>query len=103
MKVILFLIKLPFKILALSVVTVLTVAVWFAVFITSFSSIIFNLFAGICFVTAVLGYMTGVCSGSEARICLISGFVRFVILHVAGVAIIGVDGVNLALWDFIKS
>ncbi len=103
MKVILFLIKLPFKILVLPVVAVLTVAVWFAVFLTSFSSIIFNLFAGLCFITAVLGYMTGVCSGSEAWMCLIGGFVSFAIPHVAGVAIAGVDGVNLVLKGFITS
>ncbi len=67
------------------------------------SPAIFNLLAGICFIAGVLGYMNGVCSGYEAWMCLIGGFVSFLIPHVVGVLIADVDGVNLALWGFIKS
>ena len=79
MTVIKFLIKLPFKLLALPIALVIALLSLFGVFVVSFSSVIFNLFAGLCFLLAVVCYLTGQADGAESLKMLLMGFVVFLL------------------------
>ena len=98
-----FLLKLPFKIIALPLVAVLTLVKWVGIFLTHFSAIWFNLFAGLCFLVAVLGYPMQVCTGREAVKILVMGFVSFLIPVVADGVIAVVAAIQSVLWGFICS
>lgn len=54
------------KLLALPLVAVVTLIQWVAIFLTSFSAILFDLLAGIIFMVTLAGLMFGVCTGIEA-------------------------------------
>ena len=51
------------KLLALPLVAVVTLIQWVAIFLTSFSAILFDLLAGIIFMVTLAGLMFGVCTG----------------------------------------
>ncbi len=98
-----FLLKLPFKIIALPLVAVLTLVKWAGIFLTRFSSLWFDLFAGLCFLVAVLGYPMQVCTGQESFGILVMEFVSFLIPVVADGVIAAVAAVQSVLWSFICS
>ncbi len=98
-----FLLKLPFKIIALPLVAVLTLVKWVGIFLTRFSAIWFDLLAGLCFLVAVLGYPMQVCTRQEAIRILVIGFVSFLIPVVADGVIAAVTAVQIVLWSFICS
>ena len=54
------------KLLALPLVAVVTLIQWVAIFLTSFSAILFDLLAGIIFMITLAGLLFGVCTGMEA-------------------------------------
>ena len=103
MTVIKFLIKLPFKLLALPVALVIALLSLFGVFVVSFSSVIFNLFAGLCFLLAVACYLTGQADGAESLKMLIMGFVVFLLPITAEAICTGLAGISGRLWAFIRS
>ncbi|MCD7805207.1 MAG: hypothetical protein LUH03_08715 [Oscillospiraceae bacterium] len=98
-----FLLKLPFKIIALPLVAVLALVKWAGIFLTHFSALWFDLFAGLCFLVTVLGYPMHVCTGQEAIRILVMGFVSFLIPVVADGVIATVAAVQSVLWGFICS
>ncbi len=97
------LIKLPFKLIALPVVAIITLIQWIGIFLIGFSSIFFNLFAGICFVVAVLGYFMKISTGAESVKILIMSFVVFIIPYVGEWIIERIMDINYGLRDFIKN
>lgn len=54
------------KLLALPLVAAVTLIQWVAIFLTSFSAILFDLLAGIIFMITLAGLLFGVCTGMEA-------------------------------------
>ena len=95
--------KLPFKLVALPVALAVTVAKWVGLFLTSFAGVLFYIFSGLCFVLAVLSYLMGISTSTEAIRMLAVGFVAFVLPFAAGWVIGVVDTLSDSLWDFIKS
>jgi len=71
--------KLIGKILIFPVIPVVTVIQWLFTFLVGFSSIIFDLLAGLFFLAAVGSYILGLTPGMEALKMLIVGFVIFMI------------------------
>ncbi|MCD7751044.1 MAG: hypothetical protein LUI10_04800 [Lachnospiraceae bacterium] len=98
-----FLLKLPFKIIALPLVAVLALVKWVGIFLTRFSALWFDLFAGLCFLVAVLGYPMKVCTGLETVKILVMGFASFLIPVMADGVIAAVAAIQGILWSFIRS
>lgn len=73
------LLKLIGKILIFPIILVVTVIQWLFTFLVAFSSIIFDLLAGLFFLAAVGSYILGLTPGMEAQKMLIVGFVIFMI------------------------
>ncbi|MCD8016037.1 MAG: hypothetical protein LUG99_23340 [Lachnospiraceae bacterium] len=97
------LLKIPFKIIALPIALAVTVIQWFGIFLTSFAGAIFYIFSGLCFLIAILGYLMGICTGTESVRTLVIGFVAFSLPFAAGWAIAMIAALKECLWDFIKS
>lgn len=97
------LIRMLFKLLALPLIVVITIIQWVGIFLTGFSEIIFNLFAGLIFLITVIGFAFGVAGGAEALKMLAVSFVIFIIPYIAEWLIVRVATLNYELRDFIKS
>ena len=98
-----FLIKLLLKLLVLPIIAAVTLIQWVGIFLTQFSTVIFNLLAGLIFLIAVAGFMFGIGTGAETLQMLAVGFVVFIIPHIAEWLIIRIAVINCGLRDFIKS
>lgn len=98
-----FLIKLLLKLLVLPIVAAVTLIQWVGIFITQFSTVIFNLFAGLIFLIAVAGFLFGIGTGAETLQMLTVSFIVFIIPHIAEWLIIRIAAINYGLRDFIKS
>ncbi|MGI6053676.1 MAG: hypothetical protein ACOYA8_02290 [Clostridium sp.] len=98
-----FLIKLLLKLLVLPIIAAVTLIQWVGIFLTQFSTVIFNLLAGLIFLIAVAGFMFGIGTGVETLQMLAVGFVVFIIPHIAEWLIIRIAAINYGLRDFIKS
>ena len=97
------LIKIFFKLLALPLIAAVTLTQWVGIFLTQFSTVIFNLLAGLMFLIAVAGWMFGIGTGSETLQMLTVAFMVFIIPHIAEWLIIRIAAINYGLRDFIKS
>ena len=97
------LIKLFLKMLALPIMMAVTLIQWVGIFLTQFSTVIFNPLAGLIFLIAVAGFMLGIGTGTEAIQMMMVAFVIFVIPHFAEWLITGIAAVNYRLREFIKS
>lgn len=97
------LIKLFFKLLAVPVVIAVTLIQWIGIFVTGFSSVLFNLVAGALFMIALACLITGVATGTEAMQTLVLSFAIFIIPHIAEWLIVRIAELNYLLRDFIKS
>ena len=97
------LIRMLFKLLALPLIVAVTIIQWVGIFLTGFSEIIFNLFAGLIFLITLIGFALGVTAGIEALKMLAVGFVIFIIPYIAEWLIVRVVTLNYGLRDFIKS
>ena len=91
------------KLLVLPLVAVVTLIQWVAIFLTSFSAIIFDLLAGIIFIITLAGLMFRVCTVMEALKMLAVSFVIFIIPRIAEWLIERIVDINYGLRDFIKS
>ena len=91
------------KLLALPLVAVVTLIQWVAIFLTSFSAILFDLLAGIIFMITLAGLLFGVCTGMEALKMLAVSFAIFIIPQIAEWLIERIVDINYGLRDFIKS
>ena len=63
------LIKLIIKILVLPLVAAVTLIQWVGIFFTQFSTVIFNLLAGLMFLITIAGWMFGISAGAAGS-CL---------------------------------
>ncbi|MZT27783.1 hypothetical protein GT642_12660 [Butyricicoccus sp. BIOML-A1] len=97
------LIKIFFKLLALPLIASVTLIQWVGIFLTQFSTVIFNLLAGMMFLIAAAGWMFGIATGAETLQMLTVAFVVFIIPHIAEWLIIRIAAINYGLRDFIKS
>ena len=97
------LVKTFFKLLALPIIVAVTLIQWIGIFLTQFSTIVFNLLAGLIFLIAVAGLMLGISTGAEAVQMMTVAFVVFIIPHFAEWLITGIAAVNYRLREFIKS
>ena len=96
------LVKTFFKLLALPIIVAVTLIQWVGIFLTQFSTIVFNLLAGLLFLTAVAGLMLGIGTGAEAVQMMMVAFVIFIIPHFAEWLIARISDVNYRLREFIK-
>ena len=97
------LIKIFFKLLALPLIAAVTLIQWVGIFLTQFSTVIFNLLAGLMFLIAVAGWIFGIGSGVDTLRMLAVAFVVFILPHIAEWLIIRIAAINYGLRDFIKS
>ena len=97
------LIKIFFKLLVLPLIAAVTLIQWVGIFLTQFSTVIFNLLAGLMFLIAVAGWMFGIGTGAEMLQMLAVAFVVFIIPHIAEWLIIRIAAINNGLREFIKS
>ena len=97
------LIKLIIKILVLPLVAAVTLIQWVGIFLTQFSTVIFNLLAGLMFLIAVAGWTFGIGTGADTLRMLAIAFVVFIIPHIAEWLIIRIAAINYGLREFIKS
>ena len=96
-------IKIFFKLLVLPLIVAVTLIQWVGIFFTQFSTVIFNLLAGLMFFIAVAGFLFGVGTGAETLQMLTVAFVVFIIPHIAERLIIRITAINYGLREFIKS
>ena len=97
------LIKIFFKLLLLPIIVAVTLIQWVGIFLTQFSTVIFNLLAGLMFLIAVAGFLFGISTGAETLQIMTVAFVVFIIPHIAEWLIIRIAAINYGLRDFIKS
>ena len=97
------LIKLFLKMLALPIMMAVTLIQWVGIFLTQFSTIVFNLLAGLIFLIAVAGLMLGIGTGAAVVQMMMIAFVIFIIPHFAEWLLIRIAAVNYRLREFIKS
>ena len=77
------LIKIFFKLLALPLIAAVTLTQWVGIFLTQFSTVIFNLLAGLMFLITIAGWMFGISTGADTLRMLAVAFVVFIIPHIA--------------------
>ena len=97
------LIKMFLKLLVLPLIVAVTLIQWVGIFLTQFSTIVFNLLAGLIFLIAVAGLMLGIGTGTEAIQMMMVAFVIFVIPHFAEWLLTRIAAANYRLREFIKS
>lgn len=97
------LIKLFLKMLALPIMMAVTLIQWVSIFLMQFSTILFNLLAGLLFLIAIAGWMFGIGTGTETLQILTAGFIVFFIPRISEWLIIRIAAINYRLRDFIKS
>ena len=89
--------------LVLPLIVAVTMIQWVGIFFTQFSTVIFNLLAGLMFLITIAGWMFGISAGAETLQLLAVTFVVFIIPHIAEWLIIRIAVINYGLRDFIKS
>ena len=95
--------KLIAKAVMLPAVVAVTLIQWFMAFLIGFSSIAFNLLAGLFLLVAVLSYLMGLSAGAEAVKMIVAGFIVFMI-PVAGEWIVtAFTALNMGMRNFIRS
>ena len=97
------LIKLLHKLLAVPIIVAVTLIQWVGIFLTQFSTIVFNLLAGLLFLIAIAGWMFGIGTGTETLQMLTAGFIVFITPRISEWLIIRIAAINYKLRDFIKS
>ncbi len=91
------------KILIFPVILAVTVIQWMFTFLVGFSSVIFNLLAGLFFLAAVGSYILGLTPGIEAMKMIAVGFMIFMIPVIGQSIIAVVVTIREGLCDFIRS
>ena len=84
------------------VLLIVTLAEWMGIFLTSFASVLFYLFAGLCFILAVFSYLAGISTGPEALRMLVIGFIAFILPHLAAWLIGGIGALKDGLGAFFR-
>ena len=96
------LIKLFLKMLALPIMLAVTLIQWVGIFLTQFSTVIFNPLAGLLFLIAIAGWMFGIGTGTETLQMLTAGFIVFITPRISEWLIIRIAAINYRLRDFFK-
>lgn len=91
------------KMAILPVVIIMTVIQWFGTFIIGFSSIVFNVLAGLFLLVAVLSYLMGLSAGTEAVKMIAAGFVVFMIPIAGEWIVTAITALNMGMRNFIRS
>ena len=89
--------------LALPIMMSATLIQWVGIFLTQFSTVIFNMLAGLMFLITIAGWMFGISTGADTIQMLAVAFVVFIIPHFAEWVIIRIAAINYGLREFIKS
>lgn len=97
------LLKLIGRILIFPVILAVTVIQWLFTFLVGFSSVVFNLLAGLFFLAAVGSYILGLTPGLEALKMIAAGFVIFMIPVIGQWITAVVVMIREGLSDFIRS
>ena len=90
------------KVVLLPVLFMVKLAEWIGIFLTSFASVLFYLFAGLSLILAVFSYLAGISTGPEALRMLAIGFIAFLLPHLAAWVIGGISVLRDALGAFFR-
>ena len=91
------------KLAVLPLYLLLILVQWAGIFLTTFSSVVTNLLAGLFFFTALACWAMGLADGGEVLKMLITGFVVFVLPYIAIAAIAKISFFADELRDFLQS
>ena len=91
------------KLALLPVIVAVTVIQWFFIFLIGFSSVVFNMLAGLFLLTAVLSYLMGISDGKEAVGMIATGFVIFMVPVTGTWIVMHSTALNMIMRDFIGS
>lgn len=89
--------------MAFPIILIVTVVQWLLIFLISFSSVVFNLLAGLFLLVAVLSLMFGIANWSEAVRTALVGFIIFMIPVIGQGAITVIAAFREGLSIFIRS
>ncbi len=96
-------IRLLVKLIALPVMLTMTVLQWVGIFITGFSSVIFNILSGIVFLIAVLSWAFQITPGMEVLKMLAIAFAVFIVPHIGEWVVDRIAALNATLRGFIRT
>ena len=91
------------KLAVLPLYLLLILVQWAGIFLTTFSSVVTNLLAGLFFFTALACWVMGLADGGEVLKMLIIAFVVFVLPYIAMVLIAKISYFGDELRDFLQS
>lgn len=91
------------KIVLLPIILIATIIQWFFIFLIGFSSIVFNVLAGLFLLIAVLSYLMGISSGKEAIGMIVIGFVIFIVPITGAWFVMHITNFKMNMRDFIRS
>lgn len=91
------------KLAVLPLYLLLILVQWAGIFLTTFSSVVTNLLAGLFFFTALACWVMGLADGGEVLKMLIIAFVVFVLPYIAIAAIAKISFFAEELRDFLQS
>lgn len=91
------------KIVLLPIILIATIIQWFFIFLIGFSSIVFNVLAGLFLLIAVLSYLMGISNGTEVLGMIAIGFVIFMIPIIGAWIVMHITILNMNMRYFIGS
>ena len=91
------------KLAVLPLYLLLILVQWAGIFLTTFSSVVTNLLAGLVFFTALACWVMGLADGGEVLKMLITGFVVFTLPYIAMALIAKISYFGDELRDFLQS
>ena len=91
------------KLALLPLLLLLILAQWVGIFLTTFSTILTNLLAGLFFFVALASWVMKLAEGGEVLKMLITAFVVFVLPYIAMAAIAKISFFAEELRDFLQS
>ena len=91
------------KLAVLPLYLLLILMQWAGIFLTTFSSVVTNLLAGLFFFTALACWVMGLADGGEVLKMLITGFVVFTLPYIAMSIIAKIPIFAHELRDFLQS
>ncbi len=91
------------KLALLPLLLLLILAQWVGIFLTTFSTILTNLLAGLFFFVALTSWVMRLADGGEVLKMLITAFVVFVLPYIAIAAIAKISYFGDELRDFLQS
>ena len=95
--------KLMLKLVVLPLYLLLILVQWTGIFLTTFSSMVTNVLAGLFFFTALACWVMKLADGGEVLKMLITAFVVFVLPYIAIAAIAKISFFAEELRDFLQS